>query len=476
MTPNPSLELSNRMQKLIHQDVLQFIEPLFPIEVIDSYVPTSGKKRRDRIYTPRNTLLTMIITAIHDDKSLQHSVNIFQEVFHHNQQETIRQAEKQLQEFHAACREQGARKPGRPRLFKLKIPKSKTKPISENTAAYSKARDRVEQGLIDSVYAATTHSEGLSCVKPWHGWTTYNTDGTYFQMQDSLKIPEKYRAQKNRDGSLQGYPQGLLQVLVQHGSGFVADYRIAGRKDSELKQMAAMVENLPQNSLILADDLYNSYAMINYLIDHGVAVIVPEKKSRLFEVIKAIAPGDDIVRIKKPTVIKPLVAGQHLQDYLTLRRIVYADAVDPQIQHVLLTTILDESIEKTEIVTKYSTRWDVEITIREIKTLMAMNIARSQSEEMVFKEMGVAIIAYNLLRRVITESTKKTAFSPETDFFQELFTHSTPTLVDRKGRVYSRWAPGRPVHNISESQKAHDSLSSRETLSKKNQGRQISKI
>jgi len=461
MTPNQSLEMTIHMQKLMNQDVLQFIEPLFPVGAIDSYVPSSEKKSRDRVFTAQNTLLTMVITAIQKDKSLQHSVNIYQEVFQRHNRNAIRRAEKEMQELRDACGAQGKRSRGRPRLFKVNIPASKTKAISENTAAYSKARDRVEQGLVDSVYAATAHSEGLGCVKPWHGRTVYNTDGTYFQMQDTPQIPEKYRAQKSGDGSLQGYPQGLLQVLVQHGSGFIADYRIAGRKDSELKQMASMVENLAPDSLILADDLYNCYAMINCWIDHGVDVIVPEKKERLFEVVGNIAPGDDIVRIKKPSAIKPVIEGQSFRDNLTLRRIVYADTMDPRIRHVLLTTILDESIEKSEIVAKYSGRWDVEITIREVKTLMDMNIARSQSEAMVFKEMGVAIIAYNLLRRVVAESAKETAFSPETDVFQELYSHSTFTLVDRKGRVYSHWAPGRPSHSAGQSEKAHNFTSSK---------------
>jgi hypothetical protein len=475
MTPNLSASLSYRIQELMRRDVLQFIEPLFPVGAIRSYVPESVKKRRDRVFNMENTFLTMVITAVHEDKSLQNSVNIFQEVFHRSQQESLCQATREQQQLQVACA-QGTSKRGRPRLFKVKVATSKTKPISQNTSAYSRARDRVEQGLIDSVYAATTQAQGLGCVKPWHGRTVYNTDGTYFQMQDSPQIPDTYRAQKNGDGTLQGYPQGLLQVLAQHGSGFIADYRIAARRDSELKQMANMCESVAPNSLILADDLYNCYAMISLCIQRGIDIIVPDKKDRNFEVIHTITPKDDIVRINKPTVIKPLVAGQILPPYLTLRRITYADTLDPQVQHVLLTTILDETIEKTEFVTKYSGRWDVEITIREIKTMMGVNIARSQSEEMVFKEMGVAIIAYNLLRRIIAESTKETAFPPETDIFQELFAHRTPALVDRKGRVYSRWAPGRPSYCIRKGHQAHNSAPARATLPEKSQSGKVSKV
>ena len=467
MTPNLSANLSYRIKDLMRRDVLQFIEPLFPVGAIHSYVPESAKKRRDRVFNMENTFLTMVITAVHEDKSLQNSVNIFQEVFHRSQQELLCQATREQQQLQADC-EQGPPKRGRRRLFKVKVATSKTMPISQNTSAYSRARNRVEQGLIDTVYAATTQSQGLGCVKPWHGRIVYNTDGTYFQMQDSPQIPDTYRAQKNGDGTLQGYPQGLLQVLTQHGSGFIADYRIAARKDSELKQMANMCESIGPNSLILADDLYNCYAMISHCTQRGIDLIVPDKKDRNFEVIRTIAPKDDIVRITKPSVIKTLVEGQVLPPYLTLRRITYADVLDPQVQHVLLTTILDESIEKTEFVTKYSGRWDVEITIREIKTMMGVNIARSQSEDMVFKEMGVAIIAYNLLRRIIAESTKETAFSPETDIFQELFAYRTPALVDRKGRVYSRWAPGRPSYSVRKGHQAHNPSPARATLPKEN--------
>ncbi len=282
---------------------------------------------------------------------------------------------------------------------------------------------------------------------------------------DITQIPEKYRAQKNADGTMQGYPQGLLQVLVQHGSGFVDNYRIAGRTESELKQMADISESIAPKSLILADDLYNCYAMISLWIKYGIDVIVPEKKGRSFEVIKEIAPGDQIVMLKKPTVIKPLVQHQELPRDLTLRRIIYADTIDPSIHHVLLTTILDESIEKSEIIIKYSSRWDVEITIREVKTMMGINIARGQSEQMVFKEMSVALIAYNLLRRIIAAATKGSAFSPETDVIQELLANRSNALVDRKGRVYSRWAPGRPTRHISKGAQAHNPSKTREALS-----------
>lgn len=334
---------------------------------------------------------------------------------------------------------------GRPPEYKVKLPVSKTKEISSNTAAYSKARSRLDLGLVDRVFKETAKGDDMKCVKPWHGRTAYNTDGTYFQMQDSEEIPEKYRAQKDKDGKLQGYPQGLLQVLTQHGSGLISAYKIAGRTESELKVIPELMGQLPPQSLLLADDLYNCFAFLAHAIDKKIDIIVPEKKVRRYRTIEPIDIGDEIVELTKPSNAQPLFEGQVLPQKLVVRRIIYPDTQDPAITHVLLTTILERSIGKAEIILKYASRWDVEITIREIKTMMDMNIARSKTEDMVFKEYAVALSAYNLLRQMVAKSVEETDFSPQNDIFQKLFASYKNPLVDRNGRVYSRWALGRPV-------------------------------
>jgi hypothetical protein len=475
MTPNKSLELSCRIQEAMSKDLLQFIYPIFPVAVVKDCVAKFSAGSRDRIFTAENTLLTMVITSLHEDKSLQNSVNIFQEIFQKNREtiileETHRVEQKRLESIGKEVQA------GRPNLFKVKLPASKMKDISSNTAAFSKARGRVELGVINEVFKATTKYDEMQCVKKWHGRTVYNTDGTFFQMQDTVEIPETYRVQKNQTGELQGYPQGLLQVLTQHGSGFVASYKIAGRQESELRVVPELINELPSKSLLLADDLYNCYAFFCLLQDKGIEVIVPDKKDRPYRVIKKLDVGDELVEIKKPQRTPVLIEGQIIPKTIILRRITYRDTENPEKMHVLLTTLFDESIPAMEIVLQYTHRWDIEITIREVKTLMGMNIARSKSEEMVFKEFGVALIAYNLIRRVVAKSVEKTDFSPEADIFQKLFAPYKNTLVDRKGRVYSRWAPGRPSANNSKNKAPSNSEQTGKTLSSDNKGREISKI
>jgi hypothetical protein len=461
---------------MMRQDTLQFIAPIFPSEAVQEYESNAAKKRRDRVYTTENSLMTMVVTALHADRSLQNSVRIFQEVFNRHREGVLAMALEQQRALKEAIDTGGKRKRGRPRTGKVRIPISKIKDISSNTAAFSKARERIDVALIEHAYKASADFSTLESSSRWHGRLVYNTDGTYFQMQDTQEIPEKYRVQRSSNGLTQGYPQGLLQVLTQHGSGLLAAYQVAGRDESELDVLARMMPQIPRNSLLLADDLYNCYAMFHLLMQHGVDIIVPDKKQRKYRVVKTLANGDEIIEIAKPSGVRRLVKGQQLPPTLKLRRVTYADPVNAENQWVLLTTILDAGIEKTDIVCRYSSRWDVEISIREIKTLMGINIVRAKSEQMAFREIGVALLAYNLVRRIIAQSTAETPFSPETGLFEKLYSSHTTALVDRKGRVYCRWSPGRPAAYSDETESMLDSVQTRQTLSSKNKSRKICEV
>lgn len=470
MTPNRSLELSIRIKDIMRQNILQCIDPVFPFDAVRSYESKSNIRHRDRVFNHESTLLTMVITALKEDRSLQNSVRIFQEIFHKNREATLQTALKTQSDQKQNIISSSNKSTANQQLSKanIRIPISKFKDLSANTAAFSKARERVEQGLIDTVFKASTDSSDLDCVQKWHNRFVFNTDGTYFQMQDTPGIPEKYRVQKNSDGTMQGYPQGLLQVLTQHGTGFISNYRIFGRSQSELDAIVEMLD-LPEQSLILADDYYNCYALFCLLIDRGIDVIVPDKKERPYRVVKRIAPGDEIVEISKSHhKIRLLVEDQVLPPTIMLRRISYKDPEHPEEQRTLLTTIFDETIERQEFIHKFHTRWDIEISIREIKTVMGISIARSKTEQMVFREIGVALLAYNLVRKIVAKSASQTPFSPETDIFQKLYSTYTPSLVDRKGRVYSRWSPGRPPSDHLQTKGESNSVSTRQDVSKEN--------
>jgi len=116
----------------------------------------------------------------------------------------------------------------------------------------------------------------------------------------------------------------------------------------------------------------------------------------------------------------------------------------------LLTNVLDVNIPKEELQQQYLTRYDIELSIREIKTIMDVNILRSKTPQMALKELTVSLATYNLVRKLIYASIKDLPFSPESDFIFEHYSAFKNILVDKKGRVYNKWSPGRGGNKASD--------------------------
>jgi len=96
-----------------------------------------------------------------------------------------------------------------------------------------------------------------------------------------------------------------------------------------------------------------------------------------------------------------------------LVRIIEYTFTDPALPHYgemhrLVTTLLDaESYSREEIAKLYRCRWDAEINLRSLKTMMHMDVLRCQTPEMVRKEIWAHLLAYNLIRTVIAQAAAK---------------------------------------------------------------------
>lgn len=71
----------------------------------------------------------------------------------------------------------------------------------------------------------------------------------------------------------------------------------------------------------------------------------------------------------------------------------------------LVTTLVEaEQVSKQELLALYHARWQVELDLRSIKTVMQMEVLRCKSPEMVKKEIAVHLLAYNLVRAVMAQA------------------------------------------------------------------------
>jgi hypothetical protein len=76
--------------------------------------------------------------------------------------------------------------------------------------------------------------------------------------------------------------------------------------------------------------------------------------------------------------------------------------------HVYVTTFLnDKKYHKKELAKIYEQRWQVEINLRSLKSVMNMDMLSCKTPQMVRKEIGIHFLAYNFIRIIIAEASIK---------------------------------------------------------------------
>lgn len=439
MKPNRSLAISSKLQDFKISNTIGLVREVFPESVLkNSY--TGEKQTRDRVYTANSTLLTMVLTAVQEDKSLKNSVSLYHMIHQQNRECLLKETEELIKREKETYSKSGGPKVGRPKKFIAKLPESQLSDLSLNTAAYSKARKRLPLQLAEDLFSASRIENAENNYSHWHGYRLFIGDGTYVQMQDTESIRKDYEV-KHKTGGSESYPQGLLEVITERGTGQIYAYKLANRHVSELALFYGMIDELPPKSIVLLDALYNNYEIISKCMRKDIGFVVQDKYGRDCKTVEVLGEGDEIVEIKAPKNRAKWLEVNEAPARILLRRI---NCTSPDgSQYVLFTSVLDSNIDKNEIQLLYITRWDVEISIREIKTIMDINVLRSKTPEMALKELIVTLATYNLIRKIIFASIKDLPFSPEEDFIQKFYSHIKNPLIDKKGRVYSRWSTGR---------------------------------
>jgi hypothetical protein len=130
-----------------------------PTAFIEEYEEKRKSKIRDKVYTLSRTIFAMIFTCVQEGKSLQNTVNVFNE----NYEEEC----KLLQAQEAACLSEAKntlkQKADRLSVYKSKLPLSKTKSLSNSTAAYANARKRLPKALLKEIFYQTNKVEDNDC-------------------------------------------------------------------------------------------------------------------------------------------------------------------------------------------------------------------------------------------------------------------------------------------------------------------------
>jgi hypothetical protein len=308
-------------------------------------------------------------------------------------------------------------------------------PCSTDTGGYAHARQRLPEALLALLVRHTGGAADRAGLAPWRwlGRTVKLFDGSTVSMPDTPANQAAYPQSRAQAAGV-GFPLARIGVLFSLAVGTVLDLGIrrwAGKLQSELSMLRDMIADLDRGDVLLTDRYLCSYMEIALLRQQGVDFVgrIHAKRHVDFRRGRQLGRYDHVVRWHKPPrpewmSYEPYAA---IPETLSIRefryRIVRAGYRTRTI--TVATTLLDaERYCPADIAELYRLRWDAEINLRSLKTMMHLDVLRCQSPEMVRKEIWAHLLAYNLIRTVIAQAAAKHGKHPR----QISFTRAMRTL------------------------------------------------
>jgi hypothetical protein len=202
-----------------------------------------------------------------------------------------------------------------------------------------------------------------------------------------------------------GFPLARLVAIVSLSCGAVLEWATGaceGKETGETALLWRLAGRLERGDVLIADRCYAGYFMIARLLQSGVDVVIRQHQRRQtdFRRGRRLGARDHLVSWTRPK--RP--AWMSEADYAAMpESLLMREARTGG--WTLVSSLLDaRQVAKHELFVLYRSRWQVELDLRAIKTVMQMDILRCKSPDMVLKELAVHLLAYNLVRTVMAQA------------------------------------------------------------------------
>lgn len=291
---------------------------------------------------------------------------------------------------------------------------------SPNTASYCDARGRLPTGVLCDL-AKRTAAElqaGVPEGWKWNGRSAFVADGSHVWMPGAPENRAAYPQPTVQEPGI-GFPLARVAVLLSLTTGACHDLAIApyaGKGTGETSLLRRMYGTLSPGDVVLADALFDNYFIACELRRLGVDLVVRAQAERVGSRIVESRPDGDVITWQRPNKPRGMTGKQYRRYPKTLlMRQVTVDAHDRDNRAErfrVVTTILDASIDGGQIGDLYERRWEGEVDIRSIKSVMQMEFLRCKSPEMVHKEIWAHLLAYNLLRTAMAVAAGENGLEP----------------------------------------------------------------
>lgn len=320
--------------------------------------------------------------------------------------------------------------------------RAQQRPGSVRTGAYCRARQRLPGTIVGNLarYLGRTQAEEVPSAWTWQGRPIKLIDGTTVSMPDTPENQQRFPQQTSQKPGL-GFPIARLEAIMDMSSGAVLNAvmgPLKGKGTGEHALLREMLDTFEAGDIVIADRYYPSYALIAELAARGVDVVMRQHVGRRtdFQAGEPLGHKDHIATWKKPGQRHDWMSQEAfdaLPETLPVRELAVGGMV-------LITTLRSsKQAPRQQIQALYKARWQIELSFRDIKTTLGMEVLRCKTPAMVEKEAWVYLLAYNLIRQVMVRSSEwadclpqQVSFKHSVQVFRQVTARSPLTEEERQ--------------------------------------------
>jgi len=325
-------------------------------------------------------------------------------------------------------------------------------PCSVNTGAYCKARAKLPEAFLKDL--CDTLGRRLEDQAKqhwrWRGRAVKVIDGSVCTAADTDENQAVYPQRNNLPGGV-GFP--LLRLVVLFGLATAACLDVAfgayaGKGAGETTLARLLLPLLAPKDVLLGDRLFATYWIIAGVLDRGADGVFRlhahrsrAGASRSSRLERRLGQRDNLVVWQRPKRPDWMDQASYDATPKELRvRIVWQRLEVPgfRTQEIeIVTTLLDpKEYPASELVALYRRRWEAELNVRALKTVMKMEHLWCKTPEMVRKEVLGHLLAYNLVGAAVARGAVAAGERPE----RLSFARTRGLLAEMRGLLV--WSAG----------------------------------
>lgn len=319
---------------------------------------------------------------------------------------------------------------------------------SSSDSGYCQARKRLPLEAITQAHQQISekvlHAGGS--LELWYGCTVKVVDGSTISMPDTPENQSAYPQQKSQKPGC-GFPILRIVAVFHLATGILVDLAHGAFRVHERTLFRSLWKVFQPGDVVLADRGFCSYVNFYYLSRQAIECVMRRLHRKPCILFKRLGRHDRLVLWTKHRTCPPWLNRHEwlgVPDCQLVRELTFGvDVPGFRTKTInVVTTLLDHKMfPKQAFADLYRRRWWAELSLRDIKTSLKMDVLRCMTPTMIQKELWMHLIAYNLIRAVMLKAAE---------------TYRAPIRrMSFKGTVATvrQWAPILAAANLDEPQR-----------------------